>query len=285
MQQMPGINLNISRPKKINSWLVILFLLPLFAQAQQRDTTRVLSIDLDTTPVIEAPVQDLTTDDEDEGEEIKEEKKEPGVFLPTWSVEQDSIEIRHLDAAARKAQQEDDAFWYANKTFKKDKKPEERSGRVPLIMHPAFQTILWIVVIAGFITFIIIFLSNGNVGIFRKSKYIKDIDPGEADLDDIFAINYQQELAKALSSENYRLAVRLLYLQLLRKLADRNIIDYKQDRTNFDYLMQLQPTRYYNDFFRLTRHYEYSWYGQFSLEREKFDIIRQAFENFDRKLI
>lgn len=284
---MPGIKLNIARSKKINSWLAILFLLPLFAQAQQKDSIRVLSTDLDTTQLIEQPVQDFSTDDTDaaaDDDVTTEEEKDTRVFLPIWSATKDSIKIRRIDPAARKAQQEDDAFWYANKSFKKDKKQQEGSGRVPLVMHPAFQTILWIVVVGGFITFIIIFLSNSNVGIFRKSRSIEETEQYETDLDDIFAINYQQELDKAVSSENYRLGVRLLYLRLLRNLADRNIIDYKQDRTNFDYLMQLQPTRYYNDFFRLTRHYEYSWYGQFSLARDKFGIIRQAFENFDRKL-
>jgi len=104
-------------------------------------------------------------------------------------------------------------------------------------------------------------------------------------MDDIFAIiNYQLELDKAAASGNYRFGVRLLYLRLLRNLADRNIINYTQDRTNFDYLAQLQPTGYYTDFFRLTRHYEYSWYGQFPLEQDKFIIIRKEFENFDKRL-
>lgn len=261
---------------------MLLFLLPLFAQAQQKDTTRLLSIDMDSVRMVtEAPAEE---EYEDEEAKADSEEEEPRAFLPTWLARQDSIHIRHLDPATKKAQQEDDAFWYANQSFKKGKKQQQEPGRQPLVMHPAFQTVLWIVVVVGFIAFIIIFLSNSNVGIFRKSKYIGEIDNGETDMNDIFAINYQQELDKAVSSGNYRLGVRLLFLRLLRNLADRNILDYKQGRTNFDYLAQLQPTRYYTDFFRLTRHYEYSWYGQFALEQDKFDIIRKEFENFDRKL-
>lgn len=270
-------------PLKISSWIILLLCLPLFAPGQQKDTARLLSNDLDSVRVVEAPAAEEEYVDE-EADEDGEKEEEPSAFLPTWLAQQDSIQVRHLDPAAKKAQQDDDAFWYANQSFKKEKKQQEEPGRRPLIMQPAFQAILWVVVIAGFIAFIIIFLSNSNVGIFRKSKYIGEIDNEETDMNDIFAINYQQELDKAVASGNHRLGVRLLFLRLLRNLADRNIIDYKQDRTNFDYLVQLQSTSYYADFFRLTRHYEYSWYGQFALEQDKFAIIRKEFENFDRKL-
>ena len=57
--------------------------------------------------------------------------------------------------------------------------------------------------------------------------------------ENIFEINFQQEIDKAVQAGNYRLAVRLLFLRLLKNLAEKNIIQYQQDRTNFDYLMQL----------------------------------------------
>ena len=55
-------------------------------------------------------------------------------------------------------------------------------------------------------------------------------------------------------------------------------------KRNFDYLSQLYSTGYYNDFFRLTRNYEYTWYGKFNVNPEAFGIIKTEFENFYRKL-
>jgi hypothetical protein len=75
-----------------------------------------------------------------------------------------------------------------------------------------------------------------------------------------------------------------MFLRLLKSLADKNIIQYKPDRTDFDYLMQLHSTGYYDDFFRLTRNYEYSWYGQFDIDHERFSVMRKDFDNFDNKL-
>jgi hypothetical protein len=71
-----------------------------------------------------------------------------------------------------------------------------------------------------------------------------------------------------------------MFLQLLKNLSEKNIIQYKHDRTNFDYLSQLYATRYYEDFFRITRHYEYSWYGQFEVSPKTYQVIKKEFEDF-----
>ena len=149
--------------------------------------------------------------------------------------------------------------------------------------HPALQRILWLVIIGGFITFLLIYLANSNVVLFRKSITITEEEPG-VETGDIFNINYQKEIDRAAGSGNYRLAIRLMFLRLLRDLADRNLIQYKQDNTNFDYMMQLQRSPVYNGFKRLARNYEYSWYGQFDIDIEKYTLIKSEFENFDQRM-
>ncbi len=70
----------------------------------------------------------------------------------------------------------------------------------------------------------------------------------------------------------------------MKRLADANIIKYTQDKTNFDYLLELQPTGYYNSFFRVTRDYEYSWYGQFSVSPETYSLIKKDFEQIETQI-
>ena len=50
------------------------------------------------------------------------------------------------------------------------------------------------------------------------------------------------------------------------------------------YLMQLRSTSHYNDFFRITRNYEYAWYGNFPVDEEAWHIIKTDFEKFDTSL-
>lgn len=177
----------------------------------------------------------------------------------------------------------DDDFWYANYVFSKEK-PETNNYDTGSRRSRVYDALLWVVAIVGFVAFLVIYLANSNVGMFRRSRNVMIDDDANPELDDIFGINYEKEIEKAVNAGNYRLGVRLLFLRLLRHLSDKNVIQYKQDRTNFDYLMQLSNTAWYNPFMRLARHYEYVWYGKFPIEQKQFDIIRNEFNNLERQL-
>jgi len=210
----------------------------------------------------------------------------------------DAVRWKKLpDTLVKRLQGEDD-FWYVNYEFDKIKKKKQQATydkdtkrksseeeRPTVFQSGWFQTLLWIFIIGGFVTFIIIFLANSNAGLFRrKNTAIQSDEEMELITDNIFEINYQKEIDKAVSNGNYNFAVRLMFLRVLRNLTDKKIIQYTPDRTNFDYLLQLQPTDYYKDFFKLTRNYEYSWYGHFDVDMERYSWIRRDFENFDQKL-
>lgn len=221
---------------------------------------------------------------------------------------------RRLPDASIRQMKEDEDFWYAKGDSAGNKKSIDRvpqrngkqsQGQQPQNQPPPeyessssssgdnrlsnqswFQTLVWIIIVGGFAGAILWYLMSGNVGLFRR-KDKANADAGkeeeEALSEDIFAINYQKEIDKAAARGDYRLAIRLMYLRLLKNMAEKNIIQYKQDRTNFDYLMQLHKTTYYQDFFRVTRHYEYSWYGKFEVSNEAYGAVRGEFDQLDKK--
>ncbi|MEO7922965.1 MAG: hypothetical protein ABIR30_04755 [Chitinophagaceae bacterium] len=207
------------------------------------------------------------------------------LFLKNYQYEGDSFSVkqRNVPDSLVKALQEKDEFWYANTVIKKEEKKEEPiEPYTPISQRSWFQTLVWLVIIGGFAAFLMIYLSGNNIGLFRKKKFLTtEEDSGEMP-EDIFAISYEKEIEKAAALGNYRLAVRLMFLRLLKNMAERNVISYQQDRTNFDYLLQLQPTKYYTDFFRITRNYEYSWYGQFDVSEDAYHIIRNDFDQFEK---
>lgn len=209
-------------------------------------------------------------------------------FSNKTSFAHDTFQMRHLPDSAISKMRQDDAFWYANAVFNKNKEKKDKgkdSGAIPLSEQTWFQTMLWLIIIGGFAAFIMIYLANSNIRLFRrKPKSIADASEDEAATDDIFAINYPKEIEKAIDRSNYRFAVRLMFLRLLKQLSEKNIIQYSQDKTNLDYLLQLNPTNYYRDFFRITRNYEYSWYGQFDISSEKFSVIKNEIEKFEQRL-
>ncbi len=179
-----------------------------------------------------------------------------------------------------------DAFWYADKISKKDSKIREQQAAepyVPISKRTWFQTLLWLLILGGFAGVITWFLAENRVGLFNKKSRETGVTSEDIS-EDIFAINYQKEIDKALQQGNYRLGVRLMFLRLLKNMAEKDIINYKQDKTNLDYLLELHPTAYYNNFFRVARNYEYSWYGQFDVNRDAYGIIKKDFDQLERLL-
>ncbi len=270
-------NICIAIPGK-RALLFFLLLFPAFTQAQS-DTTFLADSLL---PVIEEIPAEYEPPSVISAEDIKTD-----YFLKKWDLLQDSsIVQRHVPDSLIKKMQEDDNFWYANAEIKEEAKPEYNGPRyTPLGQQQWFQTLLWLIIIGGFAAAIMWYLAGSNVGLFRKkNKALETTGDGEPATEDIFAINYQKEIDKAEASGNYRLAIRLMFLRLLKDMAGKNIIQYKQDRTNLDYLFQLHSTGYYNNFFRITRNYEYSWYGQFEVGEEAYRIVRNDFNQFDRQI-
>lgn len=226
-----------------------------------------------------------------------------GVIATGWgqhktnSTEKDNHSFTHIAATKAKEVKEraidhsvlnkikkDNAFWYANI------KPvrSQPDGKLPfwlqLVSQSWFRLLIWLVIAGGFTAVLIWYLASLNVHLFKKSpKSLAAISAVE-EAEDIFRIDYDWEIANAVQQQNYRLAIRLHYLQLLKKLSQQNIIQHHSGLTNTEYIQQLSATSYYRSFFRLTRHFEYSWYGQMAISSTVFAAVQHDFETFNQQL-
>ena len=268
--------------------LLGLFLLTAaLANAQQNNDT-IPSVE--ESGVEEDPPPDVMVDEETD-EEDEGEIKSTEHFIQLE--EKDSLVVyrRRLATGYAEGLKKEDDFWYADASIKKEKEKEEARIKpdleyVPFMQRTWVQTLLWIIIIGGFAYAIMWYLMDSQVGLFRKKNLpVNDKqDAFEEMPEDIFAIRYQQEIDKALAQGNYRLAVRVHFLRLLSMLSDKNLIQYKQEKTNLDYLMELSSKTWYAEFFRLTRHFEYSWYGHFEVEEQTYRVIASEFNQFEKKL-
>lgn len=202
--------------------------------------------------------------------------------------DQQPLSSRRMDTQKADRLKKDEAFWYINTVPERAKKPVLQPRKAPA-NEPSplwIRNLLWVLVVGGFVILIIWFLVSSDVQLFRKSPPVvaKQGEEEEFSTENLFDIDYNSALQRAIAAQNYRLAIRLLYLQTLRELALRNLIQFRQERTNSDYLMQLFQTAYYKEFFRLTRNFEYAWYGQFQVSRPAFEQIRDEFLSFNQRI-
>ena len=78
---------------------------------------------------------------------------------------------------------------------------------------------------------------NRNKVLFNRSKRNKYAADGE---DTIYGIDFDKQIAKAKSKEDYYEVVRLVYLQTLKKLNDAGLIVWEPYKTPTQYLYEVK---------------------------------------------
>lgn len=88
-------------------------------------------------------------------------------------------------------------------------------------------------------------------------------------------------LAQSLQEKDYRLAIRLYYLAIIKELSAKGLIDWKRDKTNGQYLKELRRKEYpkLKDFRGVTRVFEYVWYSNMAFDGGQFEEVRIDFNN------
>ena len=142
---------------------------------------------------------------------------------------------------------------------------------------------LLVLFVAGMVAlFVFKFMGMNKNGIFgRRSGKGLQYSIGS---DDINAIDFEEAITAAEANGNYRLSVRLLYLQVLKIISDRGFIDWQINKTNTDYVEEVSNKPWLSAFKELTNTFEYTWYGETFIDRENYLVLQQKFQTFNRNL-
>lgn len=94
---------------------------------------------------------------------------------------------------------------------------------------------------------------------------------------------YDTLLTEALAENRYHDAVRILYLKTLLRLRNAELIQWKPEKTNQDYMQELGSHRLAALFSKLTSYYEYVEYGDFPIERDTYSQVEELFAKFEQQ--
>jgi Domain of unknown function (DUF4129) len=141
----------------------------------------------------------------------------------------------------------------------------------------SYQNFWQYVILAGLVGLVVWLLAKAQVLGFLFPKKGESL-PLDYDIlsEDIHAINFAGNINAAIEARNFRLAVRLLYLQTLKRLTDTGRISWKPDKTNRQYVQEMKNA----DFEQLTTQFEYVWYGDFPVDAARFGVIQHQFRDF-----
>lgn len=148
----------------------------------------------------------------------------------------------------------------------------------------AFNTMLILVAIGILVFFIMKLTGMTNAGLFGKKNKENALDYSLMD-ENIHAIDFDTAIQEAIDQKNFRFAVRLLYLQSLKNLADRGLINWQINKTNVAYVHELNASAHQQNFRNLTFQFENNWYGDLPIEENEFMAVREQFNQFKRQLL
>ena len=161
-----------------------------------------------------------------------------------------------------------------------ENKPSESSAPWNLsILKWIIYTLAFLIICA------ILFLIFKNTSFKSNPKNRPMASDDHAEVEDIATLDVDNLLEKTQAAGNYKLAVRLYFLGLLKKLNEAGFIIWKKDKTNRDYLMELYAkARYYNEVRKLTLIYEQVWYGDHAIPLELYNRVKAEFTSVNQQI-
>lgn len=145
----------------------------------------------------------------------------------------------------------------------------------------SYQNVWQYVIMVGVAGLVIYLLLKAEVLAFLFPKAAQSSGLEYENLtENIHEINFDAAIEEAINGRNFRLAVRLLYLQTLKRLTDAGRIQYKSDKTNHQYVLELANSPQQVDFESLTRQFEFIWYGNFPIDETRFQSLQHQFRQF-----
>ena len=99
-------------------------------------------------------------------------------------------------------------------------------------------------------------------------------------VDDLDSMDIGALIEERLKIGDYRAVVRLQYLRCLKRLAGKNLISLKRNKTNDEYVRELGDSPLAAGFGELSRIFEYVWYGNFPVSEESYSQVRDLLGGF-----
>ncbi|MEM7105571.1 MAG: DUF4129 domain-containing protein [Bacteroidota bacterium] len=106
----------------------------------------------------------------------------------------------------------------------------------------------------------------------KRNYSIEDVEENlhESDL--------ERFLRESLEQKNFRQAIRMYYLMIIKELSQLRWINWKKEKTNFDYLREMREKSVFPSFRNVTRIFDKVWYGETEVNEPDYNRLKNYFE-------
>lgn len=142
--------------------------------------------------------------------------------------------------------------------------------------------LLLVVLVIGVLALIVFILVKtgfleGNTKIAQDSQGPVLLDQIE---DNLHESDLERALRLALEAKDYRMAIRVYYLTVIKELSLRDWIKWKRDKTNGQYVREMMDKPEGTTFRQLTNAFEHTWYSDEEIVLKHYEVLSPQFQSF-----
>ena len=219
--------------------------------------------------------------DKEEWQRISKELNYPGPERRNGERGEGELGEFRLDSIKEKG---DGNGEYGDEDERRRLRPISRSPK-PTLPSINFQGIMLIIFIGLIVALLVWLLRNAKYKGNKKVKQefsVKEFLRAEGEDENLEVID---EYLLAKQNGDYRLAIRYLYLKLIITLSTKGDIEWKKDKTNYEYLYELKSkNKPSEDFLFFTQVYEHTWFGLKKINLTDFEEIERRYHTYQESL-
>lgn len=140
----------------------------------------------------------------------------------------------------------------------------------------SFMQVLLIIIGVVLLAFLIYYLfmryQSDNDGATVSTNF-DDMAPSE-----IPKTELERRLEEALGRGDYREAVRIYFIFIIKDLSNKRWISWEKRKTNISYLIEMRSRPQYDLFNKSVSVFEVVWYGNYSIDKKSFEEVEPTFK-------
>lgn len=110
-------------------------------------------------------------------------------------------------------------------------------------------------------------------------KDIEEVNPIEIPKSEL-----ELRLEEAIRNQDYRKAIRIYFIFIIRGLSERKWIAWEKEKTNFAYLNEMRQNNLYQAFDESVILYEIVWYGKRKVDVDTYKKLEPTFKSLIQKI-
>ncbi len=164
-----------------------------------------------------------------------------------------------------------DDYEYGTETKEKDSnKISPPTGSFNMGETAEIIKIMFFVIILAVLIFLIYKFILSNINEKANDEGLVFIDDLSKVEDNLMRADLEKLLQQMIERGDYRSAIRVQYLQIIQRLSKKKYIKWAKQKTNFDYLLELEEPKLTSDFSKTTLIYESAWFGRQQVTELRF---------------